>query len=372
MTIPTLEDYLNGKPLAYAEIDYNRMPNAYKSIEKELPHHNYIHIVGTNGKGTTGRFLAEMLYRKGFSVGHYTSPHISKLNERFWFNGSDINDEVLKESHSFLQNSLSENYLKTLSYFEYTTLLVPIVFKECDYVVLEAGLGGEFDATNVYEKILSIFTPIGFDHQSFLGNTLKEIASTKFRSLGERAIISKQVFPEVYDYLNEIAKERNSKIYKIEFSSDNYLEENFQSAKMALDVLRIENDFKFGDIPQLKGRIEKIAPNITIDVGHNPLAVDRIIETLNDKKPILIYNSLSDKPYQEILKKFKNNIERVEIIKISDERALKLEDLEDSLKNLDIEFRYFKEIKDSKEYLVFGSFKVVEEFLKIYDSFSKS
>ena len=141
---------------------------------------------------------------------------------------------------------------------------------------------------------------------------------------------------------------------------------------MALDVLRIENDFKFGDIPQLKGRIEKIAPNITIDVGHNPLAVDRIIETLNDKKPILIYNSLSDKPYQEILKKFKNNIERVEIIKISDERALKLEDLEDSLKNLDIEFRYFKEIKDSKEYLVFGSFKVVEEFLKIYDSFSKS
>ena len=90
-----LSTFLHAKPLYYDTIDYERMPRIYAGIKSQLPYAKIIHIIGTNGKGTTGRFLATALHKKGFNVGHYTSPHIVKFNERIWKNGSDVSDEEL-------------------------------------------------------------------------------------------------------------------------------------------------------------------------------------------------------------------------------------------------------------------------------------
>jgi len=195
-----LNDFLNKKPLFYNEIDYKRMPNCWNEIKNnfKLPK-KIIHIIGTNGKGTTGRFLAYYLYKMGYKIGHYTSPHILKFNERIWINGKDIDDEILEENHQKLQKIIPNFYLERLSYFEYTTLLAMKCFEELDYLILEAGLGGEYDATSVFERDISLVTTIDIDHQSFLGNSIKEIAETKLNSIKNRGIIGKQIYPEVME-----------------------------------------------------------------------------------------------------------------------------------------------------------------------------
>ena len=226
------ERFINNKPMSYTKIDLKRMPKAFKSIKKKFDIPNIIHIVGTNGKGTTGRFIADILKKNGFKVGHYTSPHISKINERFWKDGKLVSDKTLDEAHNILNKVLPKKFQESLSYFEYTTLMTLPIYNNYHWLVLEAGLGGEFDATNVFPKKLSVFTPIGFDHQAFLGDTLGEIASTKFRSIGKVAVISKQKYDEVYNILEKIAEKKNSRIYRTAHEENiSFLQENFNTAK---------------------------------------------------------------------------------------------------------------------------------------------
>ncbi len=117
-----LETFLESKPLFYDKIDYDRFPKAYESIKNLLHIPRVVHLVGTNGKGSTGRFLAQLLKSNSFKVGHYSSPHILKFNERIWLNGSDISDKALENSHKELLKILKPEIVEALSYFEYTTL----------------------------------------------------------------------------------------------------------------------------------------------------------------------------------------------------------------------------------------------------------
>ena len=113
-----LNNFLNQKPLFYKKIDLERMPKAFDLIKDKISLKPVIHIVGTNGKGSTGRFLAHTLLKRGYSVGHYTSPHILKFNERIWINGDDIRDEELEKAHQKLQKLLPKKVSEALSYFE--------------------------------------------------------------------------------------------------------------------------------------------------------------------------------------------------------------------------------------------------------------
>ena len=212
-----LDAFLESKPLYYKEIDHKRVHIAYALLKPHIKHPKKVHIVGTNGKGSTGRILAHLAYRQGirneelgmrkYSVGHYTSPHILVFNERIWLDGSDASDEILENAHQKLFAILGQEMADALSYFEYTTLLAFVVFEDCDLMVLEAGLGGEFDATNVCDKELSIITPIGIDHQAFLGETIEKIAATKIRSIQDKVLLAPQVFDEVVEVANEIAND---------------------------------------------------------------------------------------------------------------------------------------------------------------------
>jgi len=380
----TLKKYLEEKPLYYDEIDYTRMPRAYESIKKYLKLPKIIQIVGTNGKGSTGRFIADMLLSKKFHVGHYTSPHIFKFNERIWIDGKDVDNEVLENSHYELQKILSDEFRKTLSYFEYTTFLAILIFSQnCDYVVLEAGLGGEFDATSVFPKILSVITPIGYDHSLFLGKTIEEIASTKINSIENQVLLSKQYEKNVYEIAENISLERGATLFLAEnmpciiqrSQIDRFVKEhglpyfqglNLQTALCALKVLGFDVDFKDISLSLMYGRCQKISQNITIDVGHNIMAAKALKKHFKDKKITLVYNSFKDKEYEKILDILSSVISNVEIIQLEDERGIASKEIADICREKEIECDFFEKIEEDKEYLVFGSFLVVERFLKEY------
>ncbi|RUM67091.1 MAG: bifunctional folylpolyglutamate synthase/dihydrofolate synthase [Sulfurospirillum sp.] len=370
-----LKEYLDSKPLIYKDIDYKRMPKIWQEIKENFHLPKIIHIIGTNGKGSTGRFLAYYLYKTGKKTGHYSSPHILKFNERIWIDGKDIDDENLESAHLKLQKILSKEQSNKLSYFEYTTLLAMVCFRECEFVILEAGLGGEYDATTVFENELTLVTTIGIDHQSFLGDDIKQIATTKLNGVQKAMILGYQNFKEVEIVAKEIAQKKGVKLFKYEefeealkltqkLNLPKVFSHNISLAMSGVKYLGYEVDFELLTDIKLFGRAQKIAPNITIDVGHNPLAAMSLYEHFKGKKIDLIYNTLDDKDFREVLKILKPIINKLHIIQIDSKRVVKTDILEDVLKELNIEYDYFKSIDPKKEYLVFGSFYVVEEFLK--------
>ena len=381
-----LSEFLEKKPLYYDKIDYERMPRIYQKIRSALPTPKIIHLIGTNGKGTTGRFLASALLNKGLKVGHYTSPHILKFNERIWLNGADIADEILENTHNKLLVLLEKSDAERLSYFEYTTLLAMVAFAECEYVVLEAGLGGEYDATAVFPKELTLFTPIDFDHIAFLGESIENIATTKLNAMQKTAIIGLQKHSEVYEIALKIASQKNTKLTFLKESDESfqtkisaiseamhlpkYLSDNLALAACALEKLGFEfhaDDFKNA---RLFGRLTQIAPNILLDVGHNALAAQAIAETLEGQKFTLIYNTYKDKDFKAILTLLKPIIQDVELLHpegtthVRNSRIVDQSLLVQTLQELKLTCKAYEAIQDDKNYLVFGSFSVAETFLK--------
>jgi len=132
--MPAYTAFLDAKPLYYDKIDLERMPNAWKQVRAHLKMPEIIHVIGTNGKGTTGRFLASALLHAGHSVGHYTSPHILRFNERLWLNGSDASDEMLQQAFERVMHLLEPSMAEALSYFEFTTLMAAALYERASAV----------------------------------------------------------------------------------------------------------------------------------------------------------------------------------------------------------------------------------------------
>lgn len=377
-------DFLNSKPLYYAKIDYERMPRIYKKYRNYFNLKPIIHVIGTNGKGSTSRWLALMLKEAGFKVGHYTSPHIKEYNERFWLDGLHVGYEELDLYHKKLYEILGKDDANSLSYFEYSTLLASLVFKECDYTILEAGLGGEYDATNVFDKKLSLITTIGYDHGDFLGYTIQSITKTKVNSISSTTIIAPQLEDIVVKISQEIADKKrldlinSSKVctlmqkkqikeYCKRYNYPNFFISNLQTAFIGAKWLDIKPNLATLPPLDLAGRCEKIGENITIDVGHNPLSAEVLREHFKKTKVTLIYNSFDDKDIFTTLSILKPIISYVEILPFKEATRKTGEvKIKQSLSKLGVSWQYFSgKINKDENYLVFGSFHVVEEFLKI-------
>ncbi|MDR3177941.1 MAG: bifunctional folylpolyglutamate synthase/dihydrofolate synthase [Campylobacteraceae bacterium] len=373
-----LQKYLSNKPLYCEHIDYDRMPRVFKSISHNFKFPKVIHVVGTNGKGTTGRYIAKMLELEGFKTGHYTSPHILEFNERIYKNGKVISNDELEVLHVRLLGILKD-YADELSYFEYATLLAFLYFEDCDYAVIEAGVGGEFDATNAAPKILSVVTPISIDHQDLLGNSIKEIALTKLRSVNSKAVIAPQKYEEAlgiirqreaicgfeFLYVDENEKEAEVEKYAEKFSLPSFLKQNLLTAYKAVKFLGIFSDLSKLQALDLRGRCEQIAPNITLDVGHNIDAAKALVRHFDDKKIVLIYNSYKDKDYAGVLNILKPIIKRLELIDITNPmRQHAKQEIKKLLKTLNVKCENYRQANKNDEYLVFGSFGVAESFLK--------
>lgn len=366
----SLRSFLEQKTLFYTKIEYETIKKSWEMLSSCIRLPYVIHIVGTNGKGTTGRFIASCLMQSNKKVLHYTSPHIINFNERIWINGANANDEILENAHQKLLMILSPQLLTKLTYFEYTTLLAIYLSNDFDFIVLEAGLGGEFDATNVVPNNLTVVPSIGLDHQDFLGDTIEKIAITKLRSCDNSYILGSNIHPDVIELKKSILKDKKEIKFnkQLQFKSQQELPQYIISnAKLALSVIDYlglyKNDFI---LEPLEGRCQKITNNITIDVGHNPLAAKVILEEFKNQKIILIYNSYKDKDFNEILNILKPIIDKLLIIQCDDPRIIDVDILLNTAKKMSIDTDIFNinMLKNDLRYLVFGSFKVVETFIK--------
>ena len=377
-----LDRFLSSKPLYSNKIDFDFFPTFYKKYEEYFTLPKAIHIVGTNGKGSSGRFLAQMLLGSGYRVGHYTSPHILSFNERIWIDGDNIKDEKLEEIHIELLEILKSD-AELLSYFEYTTLLAFLAFKNLDYVVVEAGLGGEFDATNVIKKELLLCTKIDMDHKDFLGESIEKIGRTKLNAMDSAVLLGEQEHKEIIGIAKEIAMKKNSKVYLVEDLIDDtshdeivaYIKknnmadfqiQNLSNSVAAMKILKLPISLQHILLTSLEGRCQKINDNITIDVGHNLLGAKAIKSHFYGKKVNLIYNVMSDKDYESILEELRPIIKKVMILKLDTPRALDIKILGDFLHTRGFDFEEFCGIKKDEEYLVFGSFYTVEKFLRLH------
>lgn len=177
----------------------------------------YIHIGGTNGKGSTASYISHVLKAGGYKTGLFTSPYIERFNERIQINGEDIPDEALGRITGIIRDKA--NTMVNLGYehpttFEIITAIAFIYFQEekTDYVILEVGLGGRFDSTNIIEKPLAVvITTIDYDHTDVLGKTLKEIAYQKGGIIKENSmLVSYPQDIEALTVLKEISKDKNA------------------------------------------------------------------------------------------------------------------------------------------------------------------
>ncbi|MFP6105252.1 Mur ligase family protein [Helicobacter pylori] len=378
-----LKAFLETKPKEYHKFDPSRFIQIYKDFKNAFfeVQAKVIHVVGTNGKGSTGRFLTLLLADQNFKVLHFTSPHVFEFRERFFVNGSVVEESVLENAHQQLQSHAFSN---ACSYFEYATLLAVMLAKDCDYLVLEAGLGGEFDSTNALEKTLSVFTPIDYDHKEFLGDSLESIAQTKLKAMGSLNIIAPQQ-ELVLNIAQTIAKEKHAKLIVVQneiskgvmdyierYHLAHFLAMNLEVALKAFETLLPCN--KQEVLKNLKplnliGRCELLSPNILIDVGHNPHSAKALKEEIKrvfNAPIILIYNCYQDKDAFLVLEILKPVVKKVLILELHNERIIQLEKLKGILETLGLEHALFEDVEENENYLVYGSFLVANAFYGRY------
>ncbi|AXP09510.1 Mur ligase family protein [Campylobacter hepaticus] len=378
-----VESFLLQKTMNYDKIDcflMFKMYEKYKNFFKDIP---IIQLVGTNGKGSTGRFLTQLLENLNYTIGHYTSPHIFTFNERFYLKGEIVSDEQLEKSHEKLEKIFQKD-LYRLSYFEYATFLAMFIFEECDFIILEAGVGGEYDATSIFERKMNIFTKIGLDHTQILGHSLELIARTKLKVMAPLALISDEQEQSVLNLAKKIALLKNVnlqiaslsadlkkdfEIYCIKYSLPYFLKHNLKLALRACEILSSKEQtlraLRKLQALNLRARCEQIDKDIFIDVGHNIMAAQALLEKFKGEKLILIYNSYLDKDIFQILKTLKPIIDTIQIYKYkSIERKLADDQIYSIASKLEIKCEEFKKLEENKKKLVFGSFMLVENFLK--------
>jgi len=308
----------------------------------------FIHVAGTNGKGSTCSYLASFLSNENEKVGLFTSPHIYDFRERIRVNGTMISEQEVLD---FCEKVRDMDLKFQPSFFEITFTMALLHFsqQQCTWVVLETGMGGRLDATNVVRPEISIITNIGLDHTQFLGHTLEEIALEKAGIIKPNVpvVIGKRQ-KETFKVFEQIAKNNNAPIYfaederstswKIEkHDLPQYQVSNLRTALTCLKVLgfnveQTKVDSLLMNLHQhtgIFGRLTKIQaePTVYLDVSHNS---DGIKETLRNIKPKgmlhIIYGCSQDKNILEILSLFPQNCS-LHLCAFSNSRSKTLEEL---------------------------------------------
>ncbi len=285
-----------------------------------------IHIAGTNGKGSTAAYCASILSEKQYKVGLFTSPHIYDFSERIRVNGTPISEDFVI---AFCENVKQKLHDLDASFFELTFAMALAYFQvqKCDFMVIETGLGGRLDATNVIYPRLSIITNISLDHQEFLGDTLEEIAKEKAGIIKKNVpVVIGQTSKHTAHVFDQQAKAFMSPLYftedfpidpKLLIGVQGYALQNLKNALVSLTLLgeeltpdlisiSLQNLFKntghFGRLQLVRKQ-----PKVYIDVSHNTAGIDatlKIIEKELTGKLYIIYGAAKDKNAAEILALF--------------------------------------------------------------------
>lgn len=247
MEIEKLLDELYSYSMHGIKLGLENIKTLCKEMGEPQKDYKVIHIAGTNGKGSTSTTIETILLEAGYRVGKYTSPHILKFNERIRANGQDITDEDIVKYYQLVKDIVAKTGLRP-TFFEMTTAMMFKYFSDLklDYVVLETGMGGRFDATNVCEADICVITNVGLDHIEYLGDTIYKIAK-------EKAGIIKNC-PKVVvansnsEFLKAISEEKAEIINVLEKYKDARMKLDFKEFVTRIEIGEESYDFSlFGD-----------------------------------------------------------------------------------------------------------------------------
>lgn len=337
-----------------------------------------IHVAGTNGKGSTSHMLAAMLQNAGFKVGLYTSPHLKDFRERVRISGSPITEQAVID---FIESNQSFIQQVKPSFFEMTVALAFDTFasEKVDIAIIEVGLGGRLDSTNVITPELSVITNIGYDHMDMLGDTLAQIA-------GEKAGIIKQGVPvvvgeyhiETAPVFEQKAQERNSSLLYAKDALNTKLDQwptdlrgayQYNNKRTALATIETLHALPHWDFDQtkafkglshvveltgLKGRWQTLSkePLVLCDTGHNQEAFDYILpslEELEKEKLWMVLGFVNDKNVADLLRRLPKEANYI-FTQANIPRAMQLFDLKELTSIAGIQGEFISDVNEAIHY----------------------
>jgi len=401
-------EYQQGLNSKAIDLNLTRVEEVYNALNINLPTGNIFLVAGTNGKGTTVALIEDILIQKGLKTGVYTSPHLIKYNERVSVNKTHVSDKELVNAFEQI-----EQFRGTipLTYFEFGTLAAfhLLAMHECDAWIIEVGLGGRLDATNIIPSDVSVITNIDLDHQEFLGDSIEEIAY-------EKAGIAKSHRPIIYgDTVVRSLIEKQAKLVSAKLVAR---DREFSIKKEAnqllwtgvdhtIDAIQIPNHWAQGEINNLAtslaaiesinssllpttemlnnilkdffipGRFEQIksTTNWVLDVAHNPAAAKNFRERLGSlnikQNNVMIFSMMKDKNLDLFINVFKDIVSDWVVCKMDTERSYTTLELKNRLASLGIDnikvmelteeaFKYVENLESiSDNIIVSGSFELV-------------
>lgn len=407
----------------------NRMNALLDKIGNPQKSLQFVHIAGTNGKGSTASFISSILNQTAIKTGLFTSPHLEKINERIRVNQTTITDQDfirITEKVAPLVDEVENELNEKLYSFEILTAVAFLYFseKECELVILEAGIGGRLDATNaISAPEVAVITSIGLDHMKVLGDSKESIAREKAGIIKKNGVL---VFPEMEETLETIfyekASEQRSKAMKVKaadiasvvlsehtsvFSYKRFKEvmihligmHQVMNACLAIEAIELlqSKGYPIKDSviseglyeARWAGRMEKISddPLIIIDGAHNPAGVHSLkqtIETLFEgEKVTFVIGMMKDKPYQAMIETMLPFAEKVHTVSPDDYRGFDAKEVSDWLTDKGIQAKSHdsvdsvidslnKESNASDKIIVFGSLYLIGEFREKWNQFIKT
>jgi dihydrofolate synthase/folylpolyglutamate synthase len=352
------------------KLELDTILNILKSLNNPQKNYCMVHVAGTNGKGSTATYIASILKKAGFKTGLYTSPHLVKFNERISINGEQISNDQVVEAYQAVH--AADTGKRQATFFEIATAMGFYHFSKqaVDWAVIETGMGGRFDATNVIHPEVSVITNLSIEHTDYLGNTIKALAKEKGGIIkpATPAVVGVSQ-PSGLKVINQIVQEKSSDlyIYKKDFSmrknprQDTYtynglkkcfhnlikpLPGDHQKENLSLALATCELIFeklKTTDKPydfnetfvqeglllaRWPGRLEHVRKNplIILDGAHNLMAA-RVLgkylsSILKDRRLTLVIGILDDKPYKQMLKSLVPCAQNIIITKAKINRSL--------------------------------------------------
>lgn len=320
-------EYLYSLEMFGIKLGLQNMSQATGDLNNPHHHLQFIHVAGTNGKGSVCMILASILEKAGYKVGLYTSPHIKRFRERIQINGTQIATSAIIH----LTKKIRDQTNVQLTFFEFTTLLALLYFQEkkVDLVVWETGLGGRLDATNIVIPLVSVITTISLEHQAYLGDTLEKIGLEKAGIIKQGVPVITGVSGPAFRVIEKKAREQNSPLTVASPMTDSKVSAHQRLNRgIVMEVIRqlqkkgfplSNHTLTHGLNCPLPARMEKRG-NIIFDVAHNPEAIAALVTQLKGKV-ITILGVMKDKDYKAIIKLLEPKTKRFIFTRPNTERA---------------------------------------------------
>ncbi len=410
MKDPIFQRLLNLHP-KFSDLSLGRIKKLLKKInfdENSLP--KVIHIAGTNGKGSTAAILKSILNHHDYSTHVYSTPHLVKFNERIQLRSKEISNQKLLKYLKFCEDKNEGNLI---TFFEITTAAAFKAFQDhkADYLILEVGLGGRFDATNILKKSkYAAITPISLDHQDYLGNSLDQIAFEKIGILNSRStIFINQQKANVMKFIKSQLKKRklNANIFNTHWKikSNFYLSDDIRinlskislkgshqlinaglAIHLARDILKekflIEKTEKALMNCEWPGRLQQIKSgplkkkinkykDIYLDGFHNIDGMKALLKSLTKNRKILICSFLNNKKYTQMLSSLSNHFNKIIVVKMNEENSITEDLLPKYLKlyfanSLSDSFKIINKLSSNQTSIYFGgSLYFIGEVIKL-------